>query len=175
MLKRFSNSNMNNILAFLLVLILITSCSTASNKNEQEYSDNVIAVEGDDILMNSAIAKAKQTFKDFDTAYKNGHFDTSQFSIKVRFNTEIGGEHIWTYSITLQNGNYYGTVDEDAEATDKVKAGDRVKITIDNLSDWMYNDNGVLRGGYTIKVLRNRMTPSERAAFDSSYYLRIID
>ncbi|MEQ1798984.1 MAG: DUF2314 domain-containing protein [Lacibacter sp.] len=167
---------MRKTLAYLLFSIFFISCSNPSNKKiETTYSDNVTAVESDDLNMNVAIVKAKGSFRDFDTAFKNGHFDTSEFSIKVRFDVDAGGEHIWTNSIRFENGHYYGTVNEDAEATDKVKQGDRVRITTDNLSDWMYNDNGVLRGGYTIKVLRNKMTPGERASFDSSFYLRIID
>ncbi|MFT3935108.1 MAG: DUF2314 domain-containing protein [Chitinophagaceae bacterium] len=167
---------MKKILFYCAVFICLFSCNNTTNKNAIEAAKgNIKVVESADLEMNAAIDKARQNFNQFDTAFKNGHFDTSQFSIKVRFLTDNGGEHIWANDLVYKDGYYYGIVDEDAEATDKVKKGDKVKITLDNLSDWMYNDKGVLRGGYTIKVLRNKMTDKERASFDSSFYLKIID
>jgi uncharacterized protein YegJ (DUF2314 family) len=48
-----------------------------------------------------------------------------------------------------------------------VKVGDTVQISNDNISDWMYVDGIKLRGGYTIRLLRKRMTETERKQFDA--------
>lgn len=163
---------------FLAILFLGTAFSACKEKKAapaDTNNSNIAEVYSEDGEMNQAIAKAKSTFNKFDTAFKNNHYDHEGFSLKVRFRTEQGGEHIWADNITFTNGAYYGIVDEDAVAAKGVKAGDTVRITTDNLSDWMYDDNGVMRGGYTIRVLRNRFSEAERASFDSSFHLRITD
>ena len=45
-------------------------------------------------------------------AYRNGHFNREDFSIKVRFEIQNGGEHLWANNVTLENGKYYGIIDE---------------------------------------------------------------
>jgi uncharacterized protein YegJ (DUF2314 family) len=61
------------------------------------------------------------------------------------------------------------------ESTTDVKIGDKIQILNDNISDWMYVDNQKLRGGFTIRVLRKRMTESERKQFDAENGLIIED
>ena len=39
----------------------------------------------------------------------------------------------------------------------------------------MFVDKGVLRGGYTIRVIRNRMPKEERNAFDAEFPYKIED
>jgi len=56
-----------------------------------------------------------------------------------------------------------------------VKIGDTIEIRPNEISDWMYIDNGTLRGGSTIRVLRNRMSVEERTAFDAEYGVVIED
>lgn len=166
---------MRLISIFFIGLIFIISCDNQAVHDSTAPNDNVKTVRSEDQLMNSAIENAKQTFTQFDTAFKNGHFNTNEFSLKVRFETATGGEHIWTYGITFEHNAYYGIIDEDPVAAENIRKDDKVKVTKDNLSDWMYSDNGILRGGFTIRALRNQMSQEEKKTFDSTFYLRIID
>jgi len=43
----------------------------------------------------------------------------------------------------------------------------RVEFEPSYISDWMYIDDGYLVGGYTTRVIRDRMTPEEREAHDA--------
>jgi uncharacterized protein YegJ (DUF2314 family) len=43
-----------------------------------------------------------------------------------------------------------------------IKLGDAVTVAPDEISDWMYVDNGKLVGGYTIRVLVDKLPPNER-------------
>jgi uncharacterized protein YegJ (DUF2314 family) len=56
-----------------------------------------------------------------------------------------------------------------------VEAGEEVRVDPEKISDWMYVDNGVLRGGFTLRVLRSRMSPQEREQFDSEIGFGIED
>jgi uncharacterized protein YegJ (DUF2314 family) len=167
---------MNKILITALLLISVfNACNSKQQNADTVTQPNIAQVNSDDEDMNDAISQARLDFNIFDTAYKNHHYNKDDFSVKVRFKTDNGGEHIWADSITYKNGSYYGILDEDAVAVDNVKAGDRVKINPENISDWLFSDHGIMRGGYTIKVIRNKMSPEKRAHFDSTYYLKIVD
>ncbi len=48
-----------------------------------------------------------------------------------------------------------------------VKFGDKVFVDIDNLSDWMYYDKNIVKGAFTVKVLRKNMTYEEKKQMDS--------
>jgi uncharacterized protein YegJ (DUF2314 family) len=164
---------MKFILLLCISIVCLGSCKNHAGRDINHK--NIITVQDDDLKMNVAIKHAKETFTQFDSAFKNGHFDTSKFSIKVKIETITGSEHIWTQFLTFENGFYYGAIDEDAVATEKVMERDKVKIDMNNLSDWMYSDNGVLRGGFTIKAARDKMNVEARTAFDSTFLLKIID
>ena len=49
-----------------------------------------------------------------------------------------------------------------------VKNGDSEEVEPSKISDWMFVDEGKLVGGYTLRVLRDSMSPAERAEFDKS-------
>ena len=46
------------------------------------------------------------------------------------------------------------------------KPGEQLVIERDQIFDWFVNDDGLLHGGYTMRVARSRMPESERTAFD---------
>ena len=48
-----------------------------------------------------------------------------------------------------------------------------MEINRNEISDWMYIKNSVLHGGYTIRLLRDRMTEEERKEFDASIEMKI--
>ncbi len=162
-----------------LIVIFIFFTITACNSTEQQFpktiknnNSNIHMVDGDDKAMNIAIETAKEKFDDFDRAFKSNKYDTSTFAIKLKFPIEKGatGEHIWLSYLTFKNGFYYGIIDNVPEFTTKIKEGQEIKVSKDKISDWMYSDNnGILKGGFTILVRRSRMTPIERKEYDSTF------
>lgn len=163
------------ILTIILILGLVGCNSKQTTKIERKGEPPVYGVQGDDVEMNEAIKKAYQTLDKFKLALKSDNKDFKDFALKVRFTTQKGGEHIWRSSISLRNNKYFGVVYNLPESTTEVKMGDTIQIKTDDISDWMYIDGNRLRGGYTIRVLRNRMTDIERKQFDKEYNIRIED
>jgi uncharacterized protein YegJ (DUF2314 family) len=43
-----------------------------------------------------------------------------------------------------------------------------VKFDPSRITDWMFIDHGRLVGGYTTRLIRQRMSPEERDAFDAT-------
>jgi uncharacterized protein YegJ (DUF2314 family) len=94
-----------------------------------------------------------------------------KFALKTKFDSPDGAEHIWVKDIEIKNGRYFGVIDNAPTSIPNLKVGDAIEVH--NITDWMYIDNGVLRGGYTIRLLRDRMSAEERKAFDTEYGVTI--
>ena len=116
--------------------------------------------------MNKAIQAAMQTLNVFDTALKSKNSSYYYFALKAKFDVEEGAEHIWLSDIGIQNTQYRGVIDNVPNSILGIKSGDTIKLDKSRITDWMYLEDGRLRGGYTIRVVRKHMTENERKAFD---------
>lgn len=151
----------------LIILFTIISCKK-SDKTERENQSTVYNVENQDAEMNKVIIEAKQTLPEFYKALESRSADQDSFAIKIHFKVNNDGEHIWINGLFKRNGEYFGVVDNLPDLTKEVKQGDTIKIDSSRVSDWMYLDNGELKGGYTIRLLRTRMSEKERIEFDNA-------
>lgn len=167
----------------LLFLLFFVSCNT-NQSGRNSNSDNLgmdtaadtYTVTQEDIAMNLAIDKAKKTIDVFDKVFVSKNSSCTDFAIKKKYLTpDGGGEHMWIAAITLFNGGYKGIINNDAEATTEVKYGDTVIVRKEEITDWMYLDNNVLKGGYTIRALRDRMNKEEKIKMDKEMGFRIED
>ncbi|SNR62164.1 YegJ family protein [Flavobacterium sp. ov086] len=156
-----------------LVILIIFCCVSCKNsdKVERENQPTIYNVESDDKEMSEAIKKANQTLTDFNSALQNPKIEVK--SLKVKFETANGNEHIWLSNIEYKDGKYWGILDNEPEYITEYKIGDKIEIDNSKISDWMYLENGKLFGGYTIKLLRSRMTENERNQFDAESGMQI--
>jgi uncharacterized protein YegJ (DUF2314 family) len=76
-------------------------------------------------------------------------------------------EHVWLadldFSGTLPNG-----VVANEPLLPSLKFMQTVEFHPSQITDWMYVDDGYLIGGYTTRVIRDRMTPEERRDHDAA-------
>jgi uncharacterized protein YegJ (DUF2314 family) len=128
----------------------------------------VTYVADDDPRMNAAMEKARATVKTFVAALKSPKAGQSAFSIKMAFTDGGNTEHMWLTPVTFDGSKFTGTVNNEPEKVKSVKMGQKVTVASDKISDWMYIENRKLVGGETLRVLRDALTPAERADFDKS-------
>ncbi|MDQ0591769.1 uncharacterized protein YegJ (DUF2314 family) [Chryseobacterium ginsenosidimutans] len=158
---------MRKIIGICLLSLFITSCNDNKRKLEREGEPDVLYVENADNEMNSAIAKAKETFPEFEKAFQENNPNFENFTIKQKFETsDGGGEHIWIGDLKFKDGQYSGVVQNEPVDVKQIKLGDSIKVSLADISDWMYIDKKVVKGGYTVKVLRKQMSQEERSAMD---------
>ncbi|MFI8378671.1 DUF2314 domain-containing protein [Leeuwenhoekiella sp. NPDC079379] len=156
------------IFTLILLTFTLTCCAQSStNKTVREGEPDIYSVNDADTAMNDAIKKANKNFEHFEKAIASKKPKYEYFSIKQRFDISTGGEHIWIQDIKIKNGNYIGVVGNEPVNTNEVRLGETITIDKSKISDWMFFDNGIAQGAYTIKVLRDQMTEEERAIFDS--------
>lgn len=160
-------SEMMKSLSSLLSRLFMSPLKNNSKVIAREGEPDIVRIEGEDSEMNTAIEKANQTFSQFDSALSSKDTSLISWAIKVRFDTPDGnGEHIWLTDITKRGDQFYGVIANMPNLTTEVKLGDTVKIPTAKISDWRYIQNGKLKGGYTIRVLRNRLSKDQRKALD---------
>lgn len=98
-------------------------------------------------------------------------------SAKLRFRdpneSERAGKDIflflWLTAIEYSHktGTYVGTFFEvPPELGEWHWAGQRLEFDGADVFDWMVNDDGLLHGGFTLRVNRSRLPEGERGAFD---------
>lgn len=160
---------MKQLLPALLIAVAFFSCENNSTiKTEREGEPTIYSVKDDDEEMNDAINKAKHTLGDFKKALASNNPAYAEFCIKMSFvKPDGGGEHIWLNQIVEKDNAYFGSVGNVPEYITGIKLGDTLQIDNDRISDWMYVHNDTLCGGYTLRLIRNRMDEAERSLFDS--------
>jgi uncharacterized protein YegJ (DUF2314 family) len=64
-------------------------------------------------------------------------------------------------NVERKDGKIFGTINNDPEIVHNVKIGDRILTPEDDISDWLYMQNGKMVGNYTLRVLFKQMSVSE--------------
>jgi uncharacterized protein YegJ (DUF2314 family) len=112
----------------------------------------IVDVRTTDPEMNTAIARARGTLPTFWASYEAPKPSETGHSLKVRFSTRRGGEHIWMAEVKKQpDGTYTGLFANEPRDLPGKRAGDQVRFSEADISDWMFMRNGKIVGGETIK------------------------
>lgn len=149
-------------------LLFLLACQSNTVKNKIE-NDELFEVSTDNNEMNAAIEKSISSFKEFENAFNNKKAYDESHAIKINYETpDGGGEHIWIGNLFLKDSVLYGVVNNSPQSTVKVQLGDTIKVDLSKMSDWMYLSKGVLKGGNTLRVIRNQMSTDEKKQFDES-------
>lgn len=142
--------------AIVAIAALLASLLSACSKR-----DKVISVEDDDPEMVAAIAKARETLPQFWQVYDKRERGETDFALKVSITDKAGTEHFWTTDIERRDGRTMGTINNDPNIVSSVKLGDRIDITMANISDWLYMRDGKMVGNETLRPLLKTMPAAE--------------
>ena len=142
--------------AIVAIAALLVSLLSACSKR-----DKVISVEDDDPEMVAAIAKARETLPQFWQVYDKRERGETDFALKVSITDKAGTEHFWTTDIERRDGRTMGTINNDPNIVSSVKLGDRIELTMANISDWLYMRDGKMVGNETLRPLLKTMPADE--------------
>jgi len=160
----------------LMLTFFILSCKEKKGyvNKEENNGDPVYTVTSADDEMNKASFKARATYNEFLTALKNPDNLMEDFSVKMRFDYgKINGEHMWLNNLHFRDEKLLGILNNDPVEIKTIKFGDTLEVIDEKISDWMYVRNNKLVGGYTIKVLYNKMTKQEQEEFKNQLHYEL--
>jgi uncharacterized protein YegJ (DUF2314 family) len=156
-----------------LVVWLVCVAALAVGCDRDAQQAPAVRVADDDARMAKAIADARASVGQFRTALQNPKPEQTNFAVKYPAKDGDVVEHLWVTPVRSEGGRFVGTVGNDPERVSTVRLGQDVTIAADEISDWMYVDDGALVGGYTLRVLRDAMNTRDRRELDKSLPFRI--
>jgi uncharacterized protein YegJ (DUF2314 family) len=119
----------------------------------------VLSVSDDDAAMTPAVEQARRSWPEFVTAFETRD-DNQTFAIKAAFHDGDAGEFMWLSVTAIENDVILGQLDNEPVFVKNVKCGDRVRVTLEQLNDWVYLTKDGTRGAFTVDVLsRKHSTP----------------
>ncbi len=159
----------------VLTLIALLVWDTIRRKADVETKPKYLAIEETDPEMKEAIVKARSTVNEYIDRLTKPKASYSYFAIKARFEENKNVEHLWLNFVTYNGKEFSGSVANTPREIKSVTFGKEVHVKPDSISDWMVIDNGVLVGGYTLRVLRKRMSEIEKKQFDYEGGFKVVD
>jgi uncharacterized protein YegJ (DUF2314 family) len=156
-----------------LAVMVIVGGLTLAGCGDRYPADRVTQVADDDPRMNAAIDKARSTVGSFLAALKSPQPGQTGFTVKMPFTDGSNTEHMWLAPVSYDGKMFHGTVSNEPKDVGNVRMGQQATVSPAEISDWMYIDHGKLVGGHTLRVLRDTLSPAERAEFDKQ--ARFID
>jgi uncharacterized protein YegJ (DUF2314 family) len=105
--------------------------------------------------MSEAIQKARASIGKFFSAHRVRRASQTDFRIQAIFHDGQRREQIWLSHLDFNTKPATGIVSTRTRLK-TASYGKRVPFRPDQMSDWMYRDNGRIVGGFTMKIPVNR-------------------
>jgi uncharacterized protein YegJ (DUF2314 family) len=137
---------------------------------EPEYFE---VPKGHHAAMHLAVKEARKTVGKFISALEHPSPGQEDFEIKKPFVQGSQVEHIWLSDVRFVDNVFQGRIDNQPRKITGLKLGEIVSVKANEISDWLYIDNGKLVGGYTVRVHYDELTPQQKQEFDRRADFRI--
>ncbi|MBV8481709.1 MAG: DUF2314 domain-containing protein [Verrucomicrobia bacterium] len=118
--------------------------------------------------MREGVAQARKTVRKFIDALQHPAPGETDFEVKKPLVQNGEVEHIWLSDVKFIGGRFQGKIDNIPVKVKGLKLGEMVSVNPDEISDWVFVDNGKLVGGYTIRAHYNELGPEQKKRFDQS-------
>lgn len=132
---------------------------------------NFATVSTSDPDMAAAKQKARETLPGFLTLAKAPRPATEGFSIKVAIRDRGHTEFFWITPFEQKDGKFAGTINNKPRFVRNVSYGERITFGEADIADWLYMDNGQMKGNYTGCAIMKSEPAKQREAFLKRYGL----
>ncbi len=126
---------------------------TIKEKFQQEANPAVIGIESENPDMQKAVAEARSRWPEFNESFENRGLD-DHYAAKFPFTDGENEEFMWITVEDIIGEDIFGSLDNDPVHLKNIQAGDRVKVSLEKLNDWMIIQGEEILGGFTVKVLQ---------------------
>jgi len=86
--------------------------------------------------------------------------------VKTRLTAGEASALVWLMVIKPTPSGFVTSVFEIPPEFEGIKVGDRIEVASEDVADWMYNMDGLLHGGYSLRHQRAHLPPEKREWFD---------
>jgi uncharacterized protein YegJ (DUF2314 family) len=129
---------------------------------ESVFDENppILSSEGLEEALQKAAEEAQGRLPEFVTAFENRR-KGEVYAIKARFEEGESVEWMWVQVEHITADGFEGRLDNNPGEITRLKAGDRVSVTLDEVADWVINGKSGMRGGFSVEVF-NKHAESEQ-------------
>jgi len=152
-----------------------------ANTNACNMSEPIFFFEGDDPAMKQAYEAAQRSFKFFwrELSWERRRIVPAldmtiiktPFTDGPRSDGNPEHEQMWLDEVEFDGTDLAGVLLNSPNWLTSVKQGDAVRVPFSRLTDWMMTADGKAYGGYTVNLMRSRMSTRERKAHDEAWGL----
>ncbi len=162
---------MNRRKILVTITSLLLACALHADERAKAPSGGVIRREGEpdcvnvaeeNKAMDRAVETAQKTVKKFIAVLRSPKGNQSRFAVKKPFVEGDKVEHIWLTEVSFDGHLFHGKVDNEPVDIKGARLGQEVSVAANEISDWMYVQDGRLVGGYTITAMSEHMSPAEK-------------
>ena len=136
-----------------LIGLLAASPLGAQTILERAARDEIATVADSDPAMAAAIRKARSTLADFLKLTATPRPGTDAFSLKVAVHEGERVEYFWITPFSNSGAQFSGEIDNTPRVVHSVKMGQSITFAQSDIVDWLYIENGMMKGNYTACAL----------------------
>lgn len=139
-----------------------------NNQNNEAPKDRLVESYNQN-SMDTAIAAAQKTLPEYLKFYQSNPNYAYNHRVKVLFEDKNGGEHIWVGDFKVNGNELTGIVNNEPQLVDCVENGDKVTISLSQVTDWGFQAGNVQYGNYSVYVLFASMSKQEADSYINVY------
>lgn len=147
---------------YLILLFALVGLGAAAQEKRDE--NEVVFVGTRDADMVAAIRQARATLDEFLAISASPPPGTDGFKLKVMVKDGTETEHFWVTPFYPTSEGFEGILANEPRVVRNVRAGQTLRFTRSEISDWGYTKNGRQIGSYTVCVLFKKM-PKHQADY----------
>ena len=133
--------------------------------------DEVVFVEKDDPDMAAAFRKARETLPEFLALARAPQSTATKLAVKIAIPDGDGNEYFWLTQFAPRGDKYAGRINNTPRAAKQVKLGQVVEFSEAEIVDWLYMEDGKMRGNFTACAMLKREPPDQLEAMKKQYGL----
>jgi uncharacterized protein YegJ (DUF2314 family) len=152
----------------VLVSLLAATPLAAQTVLEKAARDETASVADTDPRHGAAMRKAQSTLADFLKVAAAPKPGTLGFSLKVAVREGERVEYFWITPFTNNGSQFSGEINNTPRVVHSVKLGQTAQSDI---VDWLYIENGMMRGNYTACALLKSAPKNEAEEFKKTFGL----
>ena len=155
----------------VLIGLLAATPLAAQTILEKAARDEIATAADNDPSMAAAMRNAQATLADFlkvAAALKPG---TQGFSLKVAVREGEHVEYFWISPFANNGGQFSGEINNTPRVVHSVKFGQTITFAQSDIVDWLYIEDGMMRGNYTACALLKSALKNEAEEFKKAFGL----
>lgn len=140
----------------------------AAQASPAEGREDVLNFREDDPAMNAAIVRGRATVSTFFDHWAAQAPGEDSFHLKFDLIPGPAAEFIWA-EVIAREGSKTRALLLNEPIDSRWKVGDEVTIDDRDIVDWIYRKDGVVQGGFTLRVMLDAMPAEEADSYRRAY------